>query len=73
MRHKEDWMILCPYYKGEEKQMIFCEGVQEGSAIHLAFDTNSNLRDYKNHYCRGCYNKCLLAGMQNRKWGYDEK
>ena len=73
MRRKEDWMVQCPYYKGEEKQMIFCEGVQEGSAIHIAFDTSSNLRDYKNHFCRGCYNKCLLAGMQNRKWGYDEK
>ena len=73
MKHKEDWMVQCPYYKFEEKQMIFCEGVQEGTAIHLAFDTPSNRKDYKNHFCRGCYNKCLIADLHNRKWGYDGK
>lgn len=69
MKHNDDWMVKCPYYKFDEKQKIFCEGVQEGTSIHLAFDTPSNLKDYKNHFCRGCYNKCLLAEMHNRKWG----
>lgn len=71
MKHKEDVLVKCPYYKGEEKQMIFCEGVQEGTAVHLAFDTNPNLKDYKNRFCKRCYKECLLAEMQNRKWGYD--
>ena len=71
MKHRTDVLVKCPYYKGEEKQMIFCEGVQEGSAIHLAFDTNSNLKDYKNRFCKGCYNRCLLAEMLNGKWDYD--
>lgn len=70
MKHRQDVLVRCPYYKGEEKQMIFCEGVQEGSALHLAFDTNPNLRDYKNHYCKGCYNKCHIAGMLNRKYDF---
>ena len=55
MKHRADVLVKCPYYKFEEKQMIFCEGVQEGSAIHLAFDTPSNLKEYKNHFCKGCY------------------
>ena len=71
MKHRQDVLVKCPYYKGEEQQMLFCEGVQEGSAIHLAFDTKPNLKDYKNLFCKGCYNKCLIADMNNKKWGYD--
>lgn len=71
MKHRMDVLVKCPYYKGEEKQKIFCEGVLEGSAIHLAFDTNPNLREYKNRFCKGRYNRCLLAEMQNRKYDYE--
>lgn len=73
MKHRQDVLVQCPYYKGEEQQKLFCEGVQEGSAIHLAFDTNPNLKDYKNQFCKRCYNRCLIADMNNRKWGYDGK
>lgn len=73
MKHRADVLVKCPYYKFEEKQKIFCEGVQEGTAIHLAFDTNPNLKDYKRQFCKGCYNRCLIAEMHNRKWGYDAK
>lgn len=73
MKHRADVLVKCPYYKFEEKQKIFCEGVQEGTAIHLAFDTTPNLKQYKKHFCKGCYNQCLLAKMLNGKWGYDEK
>ena len=72
MKHRQDVLVKCPYYKGEEKQMLFCEGVQEGSAIHLAFDTSPNLKEYKNHFCKTmCHNKCLVAGMLNRKYDYE--
>ena len=71
MKHRQDVLVKCPYYKGEEKQMLFCEGVQEGSAIHLAFDTPSSLKEYKNSFCKRRYNKCLIADLLNRKWGYD--
>ena len=67
MKHRADVLVKCPYYKYEEKQMIFCEGVQEGTAIHLAFDTILNLKDYKNRFCKRHYNECLIAGLQNRK------
>lgn len=73
MKHRQDVLVKCPYYKGEEKQMIFCEGVQEGSAIHLAFGSSTNLKEYKNHFCKGCWSQCRLAEMNNRKWCYDAK
>ena len=71
MKRRQDAMVRCPYYKGEEAQILFCEGVKEGTAIHLAFDTKTNLKDYKEYFCEGCYNKCLIADMNNRKWGYN--
>lgn len=70
MKHRSDVLVKCPYYKFEEKQKIFCEGVQEGTALHLAFDTPSNLKDYKKQFCKGCYSRCLIAGMLNRKYDY---
>ena len=50
MKHRADVLVKCPYYKFEEKQKIFCEGVQEGTSLHLAFNTPSNLKDYKKRY-----------------------
>ena len=73
MKHRMDVLVKCPYYKFEEKQMIYCEGVQEGTAIHLAFDSILNLKEYKKRFCKGCYNRCRVAEMNNRKWDYDEK
>lgn len=52
MKRKMDVLVKCPYYKGEEKQKIVCEGVQDGTAMHLAFDTQDNLRKYKNKFCK---------------------
>lgn len=71
MKHRQDVLVKCPYYKGEESQMIFCEGVEDGSKLHLAFNTSNNRRDYKNRFCKGCYNKCLIAEMLNRKYDYE--
>lgn len=73
MKHRQDVLIKCPYYKGEEKQKIFCEGVQDGTRLHLTFSSDPKLRDYKTRYCKGQYNDCLLAKMLNGKWGYDGK
>lgn len=65
-----DVLVKCPYYKFEEKQKIYCEGVEPGTVVHLAFDTNPHLKDYKKQFCKGCYNKCRLADMLNRKYDY---
>ena len=71
MKHKQDAYATCPFYKGEARQMLFCEGVQKGSSIHVAFDSTENLKTYKNRFCKGCYNQCIVAGALNRKWGDD--
>lgn len=73
MKHRQDVLVKCPYYKGEEQQKLFCEGVQEGSKLHLTFNSVQKIKDYKNRFCKGCYNQCLIAMMLNRKWDYDAK
>ena len=71
MTEKVDAYVVCPYYKFNERQMIHCEGVVDGTALHLAFSTPQQLRDYREQFCRACWKKCLIAEMLNRKWNYD--
>lgn len=71
MKRRQDSMIRCPYYKGEERQQIFCEGVEEGTAIRLGFDTTTHLKEYKAEHCKDCWKRCGIAEMNNRKWDYE--
>ena len=69
--HKEDEHVKCPYYKQDDQQKIRCEGVEPGSAIHLAFGQRDRLKGYKSRFCRSCWGDCLIAKMLNQKWGYE--
>lgn len=68
----EDHLVKCPYYKTNASQVIHCEGLEEGMAMHMAFAKRSQLIDYKGRYCRrhGWAN-CPLAKVLNQKWGYE--
>lgn len=68
----EDHLVQCPYYKTNTSQVVYCEGLEEGMAVHLAFATHAQLVNYKGRFCRrSCYSQCPLAKMLNQKWGYD--
>ena len=70
----EDHLVQCPYYKTNTSQVVFCEGLEEGMAIHMAFASHTQLVDYKGRFCRrSCYNQCPLAKILNQKWGYDDE
>lgn len=69
----EDHLVQCPYYKTNTSQVVFCEGLEDGMVVHLAFAKHDQLVNYKSRYCRrNCWSQCPLATMLNRKWGYDE-
>ena len=70
--HKEDEHVQCPYYKNDERQIIRCEGVENGTALHLAFSTRTQHKEYKKQFCRSCWGKCMIARMLNAKWGCDD-
>lgn len=68
----EDHLVQCPYYKHDTSQVIFCEGLEDGMVIHLAFDTHPRLINYKGRYCRRThYSHCPVAEILNKKWGYE--
>lgn len=70
---QEDHTVVCPYYKTNTSQVVYCEGLEDGMAVHMAFASHAQLVDYKSRYCRRlCWGRCPLATALNRKWGYDE-
>lgn len=63
--------VRCPYYSKEEGVKIHCEGVEDGTYIHLVFASPDIRRDYQLKKCCSDYNNCLIAAMNNRKWGME--
>ena len=54
---------MCPFYKKEDRQIIYCGGVADNSSIHLAFGFASSCNDYKTHRCRDDYQGCHIYRM----------
>lgn len=66
---QEDHLVQCPYYKTHTSQVIFCEGLEDGMAIHLAFATHAQLINYKGRFCRRMeYGNCPLARILEEKY-----
>ena len=69
---QEDHLVQCPYYKTNTSQVIYCEGLEDGMAVHMAFATHAQLINYKGRFCRrDNWSKCPLASEQNKRWGYE--
>lgn len=58
----------CPFYRGEEPQVILCDGIAPNVTIRLAFGESA--RDYKKAFCRSGWSECPVAKML---WDLDEK
>lgn len=63
--------VVCPYYKYEAPQMIYCEGVDDTTALHLAFPAKDGLKSYMKAKCRCNWKECMIAQMLNRKYDYE--
>ena len=68
MRNKYDSpLVFCPFYKGESHEFakLFCEGVKEGTSLHLVFESSKEMKAYRSHYCnkKENYMKCMIADM----------
>lgn len=53
----------CPFYRHEDAQVIYCDGVQDGSVIHLAFASKTDARNYKHTFCYDKHEYCYVAKM----------
>ena len=59
----------CPFYHSEDEQKIYCEGVDEKSSIHLAFNSKSERKRYRQEKCGKNYKECHIAKMLYAKYG----
>ena len=61
MKHFVSFEALCPFYKEEDRNVIYCEGLTKKSRIHNAFSTDA--RPFKKKYCCGGWKSCPIAIM----------
>lgn len=62
-KHYASPRAVCPYYLHESHQLIYCDGIQEGNVLHLAFSSAIDCKDYKNARCCADYQKCKVFRM----------
>ena len=58
-RHFVSCEAQCPFYKAEDRNIIYCEGVKDNSSIHNAFPGNA--AEYKKEFCCDDWESCLIA------------
>ena len=62
-RHNISAKAICPFYKYENRNVIYCEGVNEGTVIHIAFANPSECLSYKKQFCRCEHTQCNISKM----------
>lgn len=67
-KYYESMKAVCPYYKHENRFVIFCQGIDEESVLHLAFPKPSSCLEFKNKYCRKNYAQCSIHNMLINKY-----
>ena len=65
-RHFVSFEAQCPFYREEDRNVIYCEGVTDGSRIHNAFSRGAE--KFKSEYCRDGWEKCTIAKMMWAKY-----
>lgn len=51
---------LCPYYKQESQQHIYCSGFPGVASCHVTFATRKEHKEYRERYC---YRHCTSCPM----------
>ena len=69
-KRRDSKFARCPFFRGEDPQKIYCEGVQKGTAIHLAFASRTEKKQYGERYCNKCFTACRVFRMNDSL--YDE-
>lgn len=60
--------VQCPFYQCEGPQGLKCEGVEEGTALHMTFDSKRHKAAYKERFCCGVYRACMIQRMLGDKY-----
>lgn len=60
--------VDCPFYHSEDSQKIYCEGIKDGTSLHLAFGDSNERKAYRNQYCCNEFGECRIADMLYTKY-----
>lgn len=63
MKHYISVKAICPYYKHEGSQVIYCDGIVDASVLHLAFATKTDAKAFKEKHCRADFPSCKIYKM----------
>lgn len=55
--------VTCPWYRGEDRQLIYCTGIQPDTALHLAFAYPADKSEFKDTFCGADHDGCPIAAM----------
>lgn len=70
MKHKVSVYVMCPYYRGEEKNDIFCESLIGDDKLRLCFETRADFKKQQHDFCMSDYSRCELVQALDQKWDY---
>lgn len=58
-------IVICPFYKGirTNNPMVVCEGIRDGTLIHLTFRNKDELIEYVKENCCDSYKQCKIADI----------
>lgn len=57
--------VICPYYRGEEGQYIFCEGIAPKTTLRLGLGNGA--KEYREACCKKEWQTCKVARMLDQK------
>lgn len=62
VRHKSyKKAMVCPFYKKDTPNCIFCTSFLEQSSLVLTFGDRGDKKEYQRRYCAGAWEKCRRA------------
>ena len=67
-KHYTSSKAICPFYKHESRQVIYCEGIKEGTVLHIAFANPTDCMLYKHQYCRSDHTECVVSQLLDTKY-----
>ena len=62
-KHYNSAKAICPFYKHENRNVIYCEGIKDGTVTHIAFANPSECLSYKKQHCRCNHTQCNISKM----------
>lgn len=60
--------VVCPYYRGHNGAVIYCEGPLDNTLVHIAFGSRKQMAEYMAVYCDDKYHCCIIGEQLDLKY-----